>query len=65
MEVLVPREDDAKVLVYEVYIDDAAFEVHRKGESLARWRKETAGMIAKFFVVRCTPVESEGSVART
>ena len=30
-EVLVPREDDTKVLLYEVYRDDAAFDVHLNG----------------------------------
>ena len=65
MEVLAPREDDAKVLVYEVYRDDAAFDVHRSGPSLAQWREETAGMIAKFSVTRCTPVESGASATRT
>jgi autoinducer 2-degrading protein len=65
MEVLAPREDDTKVLVYEVYRDDAAFDVHRNGPSLAQWREETAGMILKFGVTRCTPVESGASVTRT
>jgi (4S)-4-hydroxy-5-phosphonooxypentane-2,3-dione isomerase len=64
MEVLAPRDDDTRVLVYEVYRDDAAFDVHRNGKSLAQWREET-GMILKFSVTRCTPVESEASVART
>ena len=54
---LVPRDDDTKVLLYEVYQDDAAFDVHRNGPSLARWREETAGMIVKFSVTRCTLVE--------
>ena len=57
MEVLAPRGDDAKVLLYEVYQDDAAFNVHRNGPSLAQWREETAAMIAKFSVTQCTPVE--------
>jgi quinol monooxygenase YgiN len=65
MEVLAPREDHTKVLVYEVYGDDAAFDVHRSGPSLAQWREETAGMIARFSVTRCTPVESGASVPRT
>jgi (4S)-4-hydroxy-5-phosphonooxypentane-2,3-dione isomerase len=38
MEVLAPRKDDTKVLVYEVYRDDAAFDVHRSGPSLAQWQ---------------------------
>ena len=56
-KVLIPREDDSKVLIYEVYQDDAAFEVHRNGASIARWRSETAGMVVKVSATRCTPVE--------
>jgi quinol monooxygenase YgiN len=53
-EVMVPREDDAKVLVYEVYRDDAAFEAHFNGPSIVRVREEAAGMIAKIYGTRCT-----------
>ncbi len=56
-EVLAPHEDDAKVLAYEVYRDDAAFDVHRNGPSIAQWREETAGMVAKVSVTRCALVE--------
>jgi quinol monooxygenase YgiN len=65
MEVLAPRDNDTKVLVYEVYRDDAAFEVHRIGPSLAQWREERAGTIVKFSVTRCTPVESGALATRT
>ncbi|MGZ8368570.1 MAG: putative quinol monooxygenase [Rhodoplanes sp.] len=56
LEVLTPHEDDIKVLLYEVYRDDAAFDVHRNGPSIAQWREETAGMIAKVYVTRCALV---------
>jgi quinol monooxygenase YgiN len=56
-EVLLPREDDARVLIYELYQDDAAFDVHRKAPSIAQWREETTGMIVKVIASRCTPVE--------
>jgi len=62
MEVLAPRDDDAKLLLYEVYRDDAAFDVHRNGPSFAKWREETAGTIANFSVTRCTPLESGASI---
>ena len=65
MEVLAPRDDDTKVLVYEAYRDDAAFEVHRSAPSLAQGREETAGMIVTFSVTRCTPLESGASAACT
>jgi (4S)-4-hydroxy-5-phosphonooxypentane-2,3-dione isomerase len=56
-EVLAPREDDTKVLLYEVYQDDAAFDVHFNGPSIARVREETAGMILKLYGTRCSLVE--------
>ena len=56
-KVLIPRDDDTKILIYEVYQDDAAFEVHRNGPSIARWRNEAAGMVVKVVATRCTPVE--------
>jgi (4S)-4-hydroxy-5-phosphonooxypentane-2,3-dione isomerase len=56
-EILLPKEDDTKVLSYEVYRDDAAFEVHRNGPSLAQWREETAGMVVRFHGTRCAVVD--------
>ena len=56
-EVLAPPEDETKVLTFEVYRDAAAFDVHRNGPSLARWREETADMIGKFLVTRYVVVE--------
>ena len=51
-EILLPRDDDGKVLSYEVYRDDAAFDVHRNGPSIAQFREETAGMGVKISVTR-------------
>jgi (4S)-4-hydroxy-5-phosphonooxypentane-2,3-dione isomerase len=56
-EILLPKEDDTKVLSYEVYRDDAAFEVHRNGSSLARLREEIAGLAMKLQGTRCTVVD--------
>jgi quinol monooxygenase YgiN len=56
-EVLVPRNDDTKVLLYEVYRDDAAFDVHWNGTSVARLREEAAGMIVKVYGTRCALAE--------
>ena len=50
------KDDDTKVLAYEMYRDAAAFEVHVNGPSLAQLRKEIAGM-AKFHGVRCAVVD--------
>ena len=56
-EVLLPKDDDTKVRVYEMYRDAAAFEVHLKGQSLAQWKEETVGMVAKLHGVRCAVVD--------
>jgi len=56
-EVLLPRDDDTKLLVYEVYRDDGAFEDHLNAVSIARFRKETDGMFEKIYATRCTPAE--------
>jgi len=56
-EILLPKDDDTKVISYEVYRDDAAFEVHRNGPSLAQWREETAGIVMKLHGARCAVVD--------
>jgi len=56
-EILLPKDDDAKVLTYELYRDDAAFETHRQGRSLAQLREEIAGMVAKLQGTRCAVVD--------
>jgi quinol monooxygenase YgiN len=45
------------VLLYEVYQDDAAFDAHFNGPSIARLREEAAGMIVKLQGTRCNFVE--------
>jgi quinol monooxygenase YgiN len=56
-DVMLAREHDAKILLHEVYQDDAAFAVHANAPSIAQWRRETAGMIVKAAMTRCTLVE--------
>ena len=56
-EVLLPRDDEAKVHLYEVYRDDAAFDAHWNGPSTKRTREEAAGMILKISGTRCSLVE--------
>jgi (4S)-4-hydroxy-5-phosphonooxypentane-2,3-dione isomerase len=57
-EVLLPKDDDTNVRVYEMYRDAAAFEAHLNAPSLAQWKEETAGMVVKLHGVRCAVVES-------
>ena len=56
-EVLLPKDDDTKVRVYEMYRDAAAFEVHLKGPSLEQWKNETTGMVVKLHGLRCAVVD--------
>ena len=56
-EVVLPREDDSRILIYEVYQDDDAFEVHRNAPSRAQWLQDTTGMDVKVIATRCSPVE--------
>jgi len=44
---LLPQEDTTKVMLYEVYRDEAAFDTLWNGPSLARLREEATGMMAK------------------
>jgi quinol monooxygenase YgiN len=53
-EVLRPRDDNTKVMLYEVYRDEAAFDAHWKGPSVARQREEGAGMVVNLSGTRCT-----------
>jgi (4S)-4-hydroxy-5-phosphonooxypentane-2,3-dione isomerase len=52
-EVLLPHDDQTKVLIYEVYADDTAFQVHWNGPSTARLREEAVGMIVGVTGTRC------------
>ena len=56
-EILLPKNGDTTVLSFEVYQDDAAFEVHRSGRSLAQLRAEIAGMTVKLHGTRCAVVD--------
>ena len=57
LDVLLPKDDDTKVLSFEMYRDAAAFEMHLNGPSLAQLREEIAGMVIKLHGVRCTVVD--------
>ena len=49
-----PNDDNTKVMLYEVYQDEAASEAHSKGPSMARLREEAAGMMVKISGTRGT-----------
>jgi quinol monooxygenase YgiN len=53
-DVLRPRAEPDRVLLYEVYADEAAFQVHWDGPHVARLRGEIAGMVTTLAGVRCS-----------
>lgn len=56
-EIFGNHDDQSKMLLYEVYRDDAAFEEHLNGPSIAQWRQETAELGAKAQVTRWMAME--------
>ncbi len=56
-DVLRSRDDDTRVMVYEVYEDEAAFQAHWNGPSLARAREEAGDMLRKVSGTRFSLVE--------
>jgi (4S)-4-hydroxy-5-phosphonooxypentane-2,3-dione isomerase len=53
-EVLRVRDDDTKLMLYELYENDAAFQAHWNGPSVARAQMETSGLITKLTGIRCS-----------
>ncbi len=56
-EVLRPEEDDDILLIYQVYRDEAAFDIHWNGPSVERVRQEAGDMAVQITGTRCTVVE--------
>ena len=53
-EVLRPLDENTKVMLHEVYRDEAAFDAHSEGASITRLRKEATGMVVSRSLTRCT-----------
>ncbi|MBB3541756.1 MULTISPECIES: antibiotic biosynthesis monooxygenase [unclassified Rhizobium] len=51
---MVSNDDEAKLHIYEVYADAAAFEAHLNSSSIRQFREETAGMVAGIVVAKST-----------
>jgi len=56
-EVMLPRDEQTKIMLYEVYTDEAAFNAHSSGPSIARLRKEGGEMMVKVSSTRGTVAE--------
>ncbi len=53
-DVLIPKEGDNRVLLYEAYRDDAAFQVHGQSPRLARTRASYGDLIESRTINVCT-----------
>lgn len=56
-EVLLPHDKPNEIMLYEVYADQAAFDAHSTGESMAEIARNTKGLLVSINGLPCTPVE--------
>jgi autoinducer 2-degrading protein len=52
-EILTPQDSTAHLILFEVYTNDAALELHSNSEHMAAYRKHTQGMVIKSTIYRC------------
>lgn len=52
-EVLIPVEDDTKLILYELYADETALSAHMDGKSLLTLQEEVASKVVGLTGVRC------------
>jgi autoinducer 2-degrading protein len=53
-EVLVPAEDDSRLMLYELYADETALSAHMNGQSLATLQAEVTSKVVSLTGVQCT-----------
>jgi len=54
-EVLVPSAEPTKIMLYELYVDGAAFAAHMKGASMAQVTEEVGSKVVSLTGIQCTP----------
>src|SRR5262249_42041043 len=62
-DVLEPEGDGDRVLLYEIYSDEAAFEAHRQTEHFRIFASQSEALCLKKSVTRCRLAFSGGNVA--
>jgi quinol monooxygenase YgiN len=50
-DVLLPRDGAGDVMLYELYRDQAALDEHASSDRLAKWREESAPLVAERQIV--------------
>ena len=63
-DVVEPRGERDRVLLYEIYDDDAAFDAHRSSAHFARFERASRPLVAEKSVIRCDLVH-EGTATGT
>ncbi len=61
-DVVEPRGEPDRVLLYEIYDDEAAFEEHCRSAHYSRFNRESESLVSKKSVLRCDLVR-EGLAA--
>ena len=56
-DILQPINEDNKVMIYEVYQDEAALEEHRNGPYFKKIVEDTNGMIKNMSPIRCLLID--------
>ena len=62
-DVLEPEGEDDRVLLYEIYVDKAAFDAHRQTGHFHTFNDASEGLCLKKAVTRCGLVFSGANVA--
>ncbi len=47
-------QPESNLMLYEVYADEVAFQAHRNGPSVTRFREEAAGVERKLTFISCS-----------
>ena len=53
-DILQPHNEPNKVMAYEVYVNEAAFQTHWNGPHIARIRAEAKDTLTKLTGIRCS-----------
>ena len=56
-DILVPHDKPDEIMLYEVYADQAAFDAHRTGASMAEIARNTKGLLVSLTGLPCTPAD--------
>ena len=56
-DVLRPEGTEDRLMIYELYTDEAAFEAHAAGDSVKTVRAETEDIESEMTLIKCTRID--------